>query len=158
MRKASGSRAASVVSTGAFLRNQNLFVLDLSTGTEHPLTTVEELGPYAVCIHLRDSVVLHRSEYRLEKVAARCGWSDPHMEAEIEGESFELFCTPAINLFPKRLDPISLLDRFSEFHAVPDRTRPADFEIYQIQEVIGSLSPLAMNTRCEIALSRCSSA
>jgi sugar phosphate isomerase/epimerase len=24
---------------------------------EHPLTTVEELGPYAVCFHLRDSVV-----------------------------------------------------------------------------------------------------
>ncbi len=24
---------------------------------EHPLTTVEELGPYAVCLHLRDSVV-----------------------------------------------------------------------------------------------------
>ena len=24
---------------------------------EHPMTTVEELGPYAVCLHLRDSVV-----------------------------------------------------------------------------------------------------
>ena len=24
---------------------------------EHPLTTLEELGPYAVCVHLRDSVV-----------------------------------------------------------------------------------------------------
>lgn len=63
--------------------------------------------------------------------------AEPKLENRIEGESFELFCTPAINLFPKRLDPISLLDRFSEFHAVPDRTRPIDFEIYQIQEVIG---------------------
>ena len=63
--------------------------------------------------------------------------AQPLLENRIEAGSFELFCTPVINLFPKRLDPISLQDRFSEFHVVPDRTRPIDFEVYQIQEAIG---------------------
>src|SRR5207248_585167 len=30
--------------------------------------------------------------------------AQPQLENRVEAESFELFCTPAINLFPKRLD------------------------------------------------------
>ncbi len=63
--------------------------------------------------------------------------AEPLLEHRVDATCFELFCTPVVNLFPKRLDPISLLDRFSEFHVVPDRTRPVDFEVYQIQEVVG---------------------
>ncbi|MEO6784711.1 MAG: type VI secretion system baseplate subunit TssF [Chthoniobacteraceae bacterium] len=63
--------------------------------------------------------------------------AEARLENVVDAESFDLFCTPIINLFPKRLDPISLGDRFSEYHAVADRTRPLDFEIYQIQQVVG---------------------
>ena len=63
--------------------------------------------------------------------------AEPRLENVVDAESFDLFCTPVINLFPKRLDPISLGDRFSEYHAVADKTRPLDFEIYQIQKVMG---------------------
>ncbi len=63
--------------------------------------------------------------------------AEPRLENVVDAESFDLFCTPVINLFPKRLDPIALGDRFSEYHAVADKTRPLDFEIYQIQKVIG---------------------
>jgi len=49
--------------------------------------------------------------------------------------AFDLFCTPVINLFEKTLDRISLSTRFSEFHLVPDRNRPLDFEIYQVASV-----------------------
>ena len=63
--------------------------------------------------------------------------SEPRLENVVDAESFDLFCTPVINLFPKRLDPISLGERFSEYHAVADKTRPLDFEIYQIQKVVG---------------------
>jgi len=50
---------------------------------------------------------------------------------------FDLHCTPAVNLFEKTLDRILLSNRFSEFHIVPDRNRPLDFEVYQVSSVNG---------------------
>ena len=44
-------------------------------------------------------------------------------------DNFQLHCVPAINLFPKRLDRIQLDEGVCEFHVVPDRTRPLDFEV-----------------------------
>jgi type VI secretion system protein ImpG len=63
--------------------------------------------------------------------------AEPKLDNRIDPNTFALFCTPVINLFPKRLDPILISDRFAEFHIVPERTRPIDFEVYQIQEVVG---------------------
>ena len=63
--------------------------------------------------------------------------AEPKLDNRIDANSFTLFGTPVINLFPKRLDPVLISDRFSEFHVVPERTRPIDFEVYQIQEVVG---------------------
>jgi type VI secretion system protein ImpG len=63
--------------------------------------------------------------------------AEPKLDNRIDANSFALFCTPVINLFPKRLDPVSISDRFSEFHVVAERTRPIDFEVYQIQDVVG---------------------
>lgn len=62
---------------------------------------------------------------------------EPKLDNRIDASTFALFCTPIINLFRKRLDPVLISDRFSEFHIVAERTRPIDFEIYQIEEVIG---------------------
>jgi type VI secretion system protein ImpG len=59
------------------------------------------------------------------------------LENMIDASSFALFCAPAINLFPKRADRIHVSDRFSEFHVVPDRTRPLDFEVYRVEGVTG---------------------
>ena len=55
----------------------------------------------------------------------------------IDSSQFALFCTPAINLFPKHADPIHIDHKSSEFHIIPDRSRPMDFEICQVKEVIG---------------------
>ncbi len=63
--------------------------------------------------------------------------SEPRLENLVDARSFELFCTPAINLFEKRLDPISLTDRFSEYQLIADRTTPIDYEIYHVEEVEG---------------------
>ncbi len=62
---------------------------------------------------------------------------DTELENTIDASNFVPFCTPAINLFPKRTDRIQLSDRFSEFHVVPDRTRPEDFEVHQVLGVTG---------------------
>ena len=62
---------------------------------------------------------------------------ETRLEGRLDATAFELFCTPAINLFSKTLDRINLSDRFSEFHVVPDRNRPLDFEVFEIESVTG---------------------
>jgi type VI secretion system protein ImpG len=63
--------------------------------------------------------------------------ADSRLEGRVQASSFELFCTPIINLFYKVLDRIELSDRFSEFHVVADHNRPHDFEIFEIESVTG---------------------
>lgn len=62
---------------------------------------------------------------------------DPSLESGVGATQFVPFCTPAINLFPRRLDRIHLSDRVHEHHAIADRTRPMDFEIHSLQSVTG---------------------
>jgi type VI secretion system protein ImpG len=62
---------------------------------------------------------------------------DPSLEPIVESKHFSLYCSPAINLFPKRCDRIYLSDEKFEHHVVPDRMQPIDYEIYQINRVVG---------------------
>ena len=62
---------------------------------------------------------------------------DVRLENRVDASNFELFCTPVINLFPRRTDRIILDDRVSEYHVIADKTRPIDFEVYQIETVTG---------------------
>jgi type VI secretion system protein ImpG len=66
------------------------------------------------------------------------GRGDPTLESVVDASYLQLFCTPAINLFEKpRLDRIHVSDSTFEFHVVADRTRPLDFEVYQVTDVVG---------------------
>ena len=56
---------------------------------------------------------------------------------EVDVTRFDLFCTPIINVFPKHADRIHLNNQTHEYHIVPDRTRPLDYEVYQIRNVTG---------------------
>jgi type VI secretion system protein ImpG len=60
---------------------------------------------------------------------------DPAVETGIGVSQVALFCTPAVNLFPKRADRIHLVDRENEYHVIPDRTRPMDFEVHSVVDV-----------------------
>lgn len=62
---------------------------------------------------------------------------DASLESLVDAGSLSLYCTPAINLFPKRLDRIALTSSQVEHHVVPDRTRPMDFEVYSIEAITG---------------------
>jgi len=55
----------------------------------------------------------------------------------IEPSSFELFATPAINLFEKRCDRVHVTGRDVDYQIIADRTAPLDFEIYGIDSVKG---------------------
>ena len=62
---------------------------------------------------------------------------DSYLEKRISHENFALFCTPAINLFPKHCDRIHLTRQSGEIHVVPDKSRPMDFEVHSITKVTG---------------------
>lgn len=62
---------------------------------------------------------------------------DVSLESLVDAQSLALYCTPAVNLFPKRLDRIQLGTGAWEHHVVPDRTRPMDFEVHSIETVTG---------------------
>ena len=55
----------------------------------------------------------------------------------VDAGQFALHCTPIVNLFPKRTDRVEINDAQPEFHVVADRSRPLDFEIYAIDEIMG---------------------
>jgi type VI secretion system protein ImpG len=65
------------------------------------------------------------------------GRGDPTLESVVDRSNLSLYCTPAINLFAKRADRIHINDGSHEYHVVPDRTRPLDFEVYAVTEVVG---------------------
>ena len=62
---------------------------------------------------------------------------DASLENNVEPSQFALGCCPAINLFPRRADRIHLSDQTSEYHLVPDRTRPMDFEVHSVTSLRG---------------------
>jgi type VI secretion system protein ImpG len=62
---------------------------------------------------------------------------DLRLENRVDANSIALFCSPAINLFERRLDRIPLDHRHYEYQVIPDKTRPFDFEVFDIQAVTG---------------------
>ena len=59
------------------------------------------------------------------------------LESVIGKGNFLPFCVPAINLFPKRADRITLNTSDHEFHVLADRSRPLDYEVHQVLAVTG---------------------
>jgi len=62
---------------------------------------------------------------------------DEELEGYVDASRFELFCSPAINLFEMDLDRVLLNTREPEFHVVPSKPQPIDFEVYDLQQVQG---------------------
>lgn len=62
------------------------------------------------------------------------------LEGVIDAQDLALHCTPAINLFPRRADRLTLTERSHEHHVVVDRSRPLDYEVYEVQQVLGHAS------------------
>jgi type VI secretion system protein ImpG len=62
---------------------------------------------------------------------------DRSLDGGVSPENFALFSTPAVNLFPRRADRVHLTEAETEYHVVADRTRPMDFEVHSVKEVVG---------------------
>ena len=61
--------------------------------------------------------------------------SSPILTGAVEPGNFRLFATPAINLFEKQLGRVQITPYEHEYHVVPDRTKPLDFEVFRLIEV-----------------------
>ena len=84
---------------------------------------LSEVLPRATCAEFEIVVLFDRVVERLEN--------------SLSADNFRLYCTPAINLFPKRGDRIHLRQGVSEHHLLADRTRPMDFEVHSVSNVEG---------------------
>lgn len=65
------------------------------------------------------------------------GHGDAQLEKTLDASNFALHCTPVINLFQRRADRINLTGDQFEYHVLVDRTRPMDYEVFQVDAVTG---------------------
>jgi len=63
--------------------------------------------------------------------------SDAALQQAVDTNCLALHCTPAINLIERRCDRIHVGPETVDYHVVPDRTRPQDFEVHTILDVQG---------------------
>ncbi len=63
--------------------------------------------------------------------------AETSLDKKVNTDNFELFSTPAVNLFRKRTDRIHIKKSNFEFLVMADRTRTLDYEVLQIEKVTG---------------------
>ena len=66
--------------------------------------------------------------------------SDIELEHNINAETFVLGCTPVVNLFEHKADPIKLDHTRHEYQIIPDARRPLGYEVYAVDKVVASSS------------------
>jgi type VI secretion system protein ImpG len=65
------------------------------------------------------------------------GRTDVQLEKTLDSSHFALHCTPVVNLFQRRADRIDISGEQLEYHVLVDRTRPMDYEVFQVESVTG---------------------
>lgn len=60
-----------------------------------------------------------------------------NLEKLVSAENLRLNCVTLINLFEKRLDRVPVNDSSAAYHLVAERSKPQDFEIHTVADVVG---------------------
>lgn len=60
------------------------------------------------------------------------------LEQNVSPDTFQLNCTPVINLFQQRAEPIELTETGTAYRVVPDARRPMSAEIYSVDNVVAT--------------------
>jgi type VI secretion system protein ImpG len=84
-----------------------------------------------------DGKTLSRIGNQLE-IFVFLGQADPDVEQNLDAEMFRLGCTPVVNLFPKRAEPIQLTHTEFEYRVVPDARWPLAHEVYSVDRVLAA--------------------
>jgi len=86
---------------------------------ELPPAALKRLGPHM-------EVYLYLDKHKQE------------LERSLDAEMLRLGCTPVVNLFRQRAEPIRLTHSLIEYRVVPDARRPKTHEIYSIENVVAT--------------------
>lgn len=78
---------------------------------------------------------LSRIQGKVAEVVVLLTQDTSKLRGLVDKNQFALFCTPVVNLFEKRTDRIELTPGHTEFHLIPDRSRPMDLEVFSVQEM-----------------------
>jgi type VI secretion system protein ImpG len=62
----------------------------------------------------------------------------PDLEQNVSAKTFRLGCTPVVNLYQQRSEPIALTQLQTEYRLVADARRPLATEIYSVDRVIAT--------------------
>jgi type VI secretion system protein ImpG len=62
----------------------------------------------------------------------------PDLEKNVDANTFQLGCTPVINLYRQRAEPVALTHTQFEYRVVPDARRPLAHEVYSIDRVVAT--------------------
>ncbi|KAF0812107.1 hypothetical protein IGB42_03384 [Andreprevotia sp. IGB-42] len=63
--------------------------------------------------------------------------NDASLAGTVDQNNLTLFTTPVVNLFQRRTDRILVNQMASEYHVVPDRRRPLNYEVYDVLALEG---------------------
>ena len=66
--------------------------------------------------------------------------ADIELEHNVAADSFALGCTPMVNLFSHKADPIKIDQTQMEYQVVPDARRPVGYEVYSVDKVTATTS------------------
>ncbi len=61
--------------------------------------------------------------------------AEPQLERIVAADTLALHCTPAVNLFPQRCEPITMDGTRSDWLVVADARRPAALEVHSVESV-----------------------
>jgi type VI secretion system protein ImpG len=65
------------------------------------------------------------------------GRAQSGLENALDATQFRLSCTPAVNLFTRATDRVHVNNVDTEYHVVPDRNRPLEFEVHSLLKLEG---------------------
>jgi type VI secretion system protein ImpG len=63
--------------------------------------------------------------------------AEPALQQAVDLNCIALHCVPAVNLLERRCDRIHVGPETADYHLVPDRARPMDFEVHTVLDVQG---------------------
>jgi type VI secretion system protein ImpG len=61
----------------------------------------------------------------------------PFNPPKVKRDSFALYATPVVNIFPHEADPVRLDQRRTEYRISPSATNPSHYQVYAVEKVTG---------------------
>jgi type VI secretion system protein ImpG len=82
---------------------------------------------------------LQKAKGREVEIVVLLDQSPDRLTGLVDASRFALFCTPVINLFPRKVERLELNEASTEFHLVPRRLAPLDYEVFAVDALHGQV-------------------